>query len=406
MNEAETPPRVRIRTYPPNYNNMSDEEDDYYSEDGFEEDEFEEESSSSSEETNETKFLEKETKTNNNKRQIILHRESPQARKIRMQRLREIYSKIKLSHERFRLYHSPPVKAYDGYMRTINSGNVRQVMTQTNDDARSVRVQTLKPQQKSYAAQIPDDLGFVSGETSSETSYDFKRFLRYSCAMMENILSVRERAIRKSEKIKNNKDDRMIVNSVKLKSKITRHGEVRIVTYDEGSSDHLAIVMVSSSSKSLVEIYSSPSSSEPCRILESFGKISSCCMYNSYVLAGHEDGTVRLLKDNDDDDDDDDLMNKKDDTHLSRVVRVMSIHNKNNNISNRFVSLDDRGTILCWSISSSNMLQKELRLRIPTSFTSIPYVVYSISILKNSKTSHTHTHTQQLWPNMSGYGML
>ena len=76
----------------------------------------------------------------------------------------------------------------------------------------------------------------------------------------------------------------MIVNSKRFESDGIRK-EVRAVKYDMSlASDNLAIVYVSSSCKSSVEIYSSPSATEPCRVLTSFGEITSCCMYSMYVV--------------------------------------------------------------------------------------------------------------------------
>eukprot|EP00938_MAST-03A_sp_MAST-3A-sp1_P001615 g1615.t1 len=344
-----------------------DSDEDMYSDDQFEDSDFESEEEEEEEEllsSAESVPTKEEKTTTTSSRKIIIHKESPKAKQKRLNRLSQIYSKVRLTQESFRLYHSPPVKPYDAYMRTINSGNVRQVMTQTNDDARSVRVQTVKSKNKTHAAQIPDDLGFVS----TKSSYDLKRFLNASCRTMENILNEKERARRKRER-KNRDDDRMIVNSKSFESDGGTRKEVRAVTYDMSlASDNLAIVYVSSSCKSSVEIYSSPSATEPCRVLTSFGEITSCCMCSMYFVAGHEDGTVRLMLRNEYEDE------EEKESHCSRVIRVIGIQSSRATMRN-FVSLDDRGTILCWTVCGDGMnvvLRKELRLSVSTS-TSIPY---------------------------------
>ena len=139
----------------------------------------------------------------------------------RLARVRLIAKRTRIGYESFRIFHLPPMKPYDRYLRSINAGRVRQSMTQTNDDARSVRTQTERAKSRSVMAQIPDDLGIVS--TDESKSVDRRRLERFLLRAERRV----ERAlIGSSPRVAADNDDDDVAWSLRSKTGIRHFGIV------------------------------------------------------------------------------------------------------------------------------------------------------------------------------------
>ena len=104
----------------------------------------------------------------------------------RVQDLRELKE---IATEKFDVFNQNPLTKYDAYLKNLRAESIRQVMAQTNDDARSMEIQTEEIETTEKSMQFPDDIGVG---TSTSTSIDggsirFAKFLQRSAQVRHKI---------------------------------------------------------------------------------------------------------------------------------------------------------------------------------------------------------------------------
>ena len=109
-----------------------------------------------------------------------------------------------MSEEKFDLFNQPPTSQYEAYSRNLRSGAYRQIMSQTNDDDRSMMSQTDEIVLQDASMHFPDDIGSSSSNSRSQgnTTRRMMSFLRAAAQvnnyfeMFLNLLNVCNRPVK------------------------------------------------------------------------------------------------------------------------------------------------------------------------------------------------------------------
>lgn len=72
----------------------------------------------------------------------------------------------------------PPLSNYDQYLRKLRTGDIRQAHSQSNEDARTIHVQTEDIDLADESMQFPDDIGIGSTDGNSINAARMQKFMQ------------------------------------------------------------------------------------------------------------------------------------------------------------------------------------------------------------------------------------
>lgn len=304
----------------------------------------------------------------------------------RAKRVKDLRDLKEISVEKFDIFHQNPLTAHDTYMRNLRATTIRQVMSQTNDDARTMEIQTDEIDTTDQSMQFPDDIGMGQVSNGGTSSVEFAKFLQKSAQVIEILLEENnQEAILETGGSKDRRRgetrETVELNGQDEISDLIQNRDIADTCFAPDVSHMLLVAYEPTesgmySSQSLLVLWDINNTDYPFRLLLSEGHVTCCGMnpgrWPNIAVAGTSEGCLELW----------DIRNVVTDTsvvvhhefgpkikmlrpsysthaeptttHASRIVDLQPVsQTKSNSVpgsSFQFASLDDRGCLNIWTV--------------------------------------------------------